>query len=87
MIMSRTKIVATIGPASSNPATIRSMLHAGMNVARVNFSHGDHESHTNVVNMLRQVAKEENRVLAILGDLQGPKLRLYFLLLQLAATY
>lgn len=74
--MARTKIVATIGPASGNPETIRRMLTAGMTVARVNFSHGDHESHTKTVNMLRRVAEAENKVLAILGDLQGPKLRL-----------
>lgn len=74
--MSRTKIVATIGPASNNPSVIRRMLQGGMNVARINFSHGDHESHTATINMIRQVAKEEGKILAILGDLQGPKLRL-----------
>ncbi|MDT8305799.1 MAG: pyruvate kinase [Anaerolineae bacterium] len=74
--MARTKIVATIGPASDNPETVRRMLHAGMDVARINFSHGDHETHRRTIAMLRQVAAEENRVLAILGDLQGPKLRL-----------
>lgn len=77
--MARTKIVATIGPASSNPETIRRMLHAGMNVARVNFSHGDHESHTETVQLLRQVAENEGKILAILGDLQGPKIRLGFI--------
>lgn len=74
--MARTKIVATIGPASNDPQTIRKMLHAGMNVARVNFSHGDHEEHTKTFHMLRRVAEEEEKVMAILGDLQGPKLRL-----------
>ena len=74
--MPRTKIVATIGPASSKPETIRRMLAAGMTVARINFSHGDHESHTKTIQMLRDVAKSEGRNLAILGDLQGPKLRL-----------
>ncbi len=74
--MARTKIVATIGPASNNPETIRRMLAAGMTVARVNFSHGDHESHTKTVEMLRRVSTVENKALAILGDLQGPKLRL-----------
>ena len=52
------------------------MLHAGMTVARVNFSHGDHSSHADTVAMLRQVAVEEGKVLALLADLQGPKLRL-----------
>ncbi len=74
--MLRTKIVATIGPASSNPATIRRMLAAGMTVARINFSHGDHQTHIETVKMIRQVAAAEGKVLAILGDLQGPKLRL-----------
>ena len=74
--MSRTKIVATIGPSSSNPTTIRKMLHAGMNVARLNFSHGDHEAHTRTATLLREVAASEGMVLALLGDLQGPKLRL-----------
>ncbi len=74
--MSRTKIVATIGPASSRPETIRRMLHAGMTVARVNFSHGDHSFHADMVRMLRQVAAEEGKVLALLADLQGPKLRI-----------
>lgn len=74
--MARTKIVATIGPASSNPETIRRMLAVGMTVARVNFSHGDHESHRKTINMLRRVAEEDGKILAILGDLQGPKLRL-----------
>jgi pyruvate kinase len=76
--MARTKIVATIGPASNNVETVRRMLHAGMDVARINFSHGDHETHRRSIAMLRRVAAEEGRVLAILGDLQGPKLRLGF---------
>ncbi len=74
--MARTKIVATIGPASNNPTTVRKMLDAGMNVARLNFSHGDAQWHGETVAMLRRVAADENRTLAILGDLQGPKLRL-----------
>ena len=74
--MARTKIVATIGPGSANPETIRRMLDAGMTVARINFSHGDHEAHTQTAALLRKVAAQEGKVLAILGDLQGPKLRL-----------
>jgi pyruvate kinase len=74
--LSRTKIVATIGPASSQPEVIRKMLRAGMNVARMNFSHGDHRSHSETYETLRRVAAQEGKVLAILGDLQGPKLRL-----------
>ncbi|MBP8001344.1 MAG: pyruvate kinase [Chloroflexi bacterium] len=74
--MARTKIVATIGPASNKPEVIRKMLAAGMNVARINFSHGDHEAHTTTVKLLREIAAAEGKVLALLGDLQGPKLRL-----------
>jgi len=74
--MARTKIVATIGPASNNPETIRRMLAAGMTMARINFSHGDHNLHVDMVKLLRKVAKAEGKVLAILADLQGPKLRL-----------
>lgn len=74
--MAKTKIVATIGPASNNPDTISRLLAAGMTVARINFSHGDHEYHAQSVKLLRQVAQTDGRVLAIMGDLQGPKLRL-----------
>lgn len=74
--MARTKIVATIGPASNDAETIRQMLDAGMTVARVNFSHGDHEAHIATVRLLREVARSEGKVLAVLADLQGPKLRL-----------
>ncbi|MGB7339373.1 MAG: pyruvate kinase [Phototrophicaceae bacterium] len=71
-----TKIVATIGPASANEDTIRQMIHAGMNVARINFSHGDHETHGQVIEMVRRIAAEENTTIAILCDIQGPKIRL-----------
>jgi pyruvate kinase len=74
--MTRTKIVATIGPASSSPELIRKLIRAGMNIARINFSHGDHEAHTRTIQNLREVAAAEGKVLGILGDLQGPKLRL-----------
>ena len=66
--MARTKIVATIGPACTNPETIKGMLEAGMTVARINFSHGDHASHVATVSMLRAVAKTQKKVLAIMGD-------------------
>ena len=74
--MSRTKVVATIGPSSQNSETMRLMLQAGLNVARINFSHGKHEEHVETIRLLRRVAREERKVLAILGDLQGPKIRL-----------
>ncbi|MFK7805105.1 MAG: pyruvate kinase [Anaerolineae bacterium] len=72
----RTKIVATIGPASSDPEVIRKMLRAGMNVARINFSHGHEEDHIETISRLRRIADEEHVVLALLGDLQGPKIRM-----------
>ncbi len=73
--MTRTKIVCTLGPASSSPAVMRDLIRAGMSVARINFSHGDHAAHARSIATLRQVAREENRLVAVLGDLQGPKLR------------
>ena len=54
----RTKIVATIGPASKDEATIRQMIRSGMNVARINFSHGDHDTHGANIDLIRQIAKE-----------------------------
>ena len=72
----RTKIVATIGPSSYDPDVLRAMLHAGMNVARINFSHGEHAIHADAIQMIRQIAEAERTVVAILGDLQGPKIRL-----------
>lgn len=73
--MCRTKIIATIGPASSNPETIIRLLEAGMDVARLNFSHGTHEDHARIIAMLRDASRETDRPLAILQDLQGPKIR------------
>jgi pyruvate kinase len=72
----KTKIVATIGPASQSPEVMRQMLEAGMDVARINFSHGDFDSHQRVMQNLRQSASAVGRRLAILADLPGPKMRL-----------
>ncbi len=72
----RTKIVCTIGPASQDVGMLRAMVHAGMDVARINFSHGDHETHARNIATIRRVAEEEKKVVAILADLPGPKLRL-----------
>jgi pyruvate kinase len=72
----KTKIVCTIGPASSSPDIMRAMLRAGMNVARLNFSHGDFAGHRQVIGDLRAAARAEGRRLAILGDLPGPKMRI-----------
>ena len=71
----RTKIVATIGPASSSPVMIRQLILAGMDVARLNFSHGKYEDHAKVIIALRQISGELNKPITILQDLQGPKIR------------
>ncbi len=76
MPSSVTKIVCTIGPASSNPDVIRKLILAGMNVARLNFSHGTHDQHARTVATIRGIAEDLARPVAILGDLQGPRIRI-----------
>jgi pyruvate kinase len=71
----RTRIVCTIGPSSSSPAVLRAMIQAGMDVARLNFSHGDHATHRQVAADVREAAEAAGRPIALLGDLQGPKIR------------
>lgn len=71
----RTKIVCTLGPASHTQESIRSLVKAGMNVCRLNFSHGTHEDHAELMKIVRSVAAETGEPLAILQDLQGPKIR------------
>jgi len=71
----RTKIVCTLGPASESPAALRALARAGMDVARINFSHGAHDDHARYIENARAAAAAEGRILAILADLQGPKLR------------
>jgi pyruvate kinase len=71
----RTKIVATIGPASSSKATLKRMIEAGMNVARLNFSHGSYEDHARMIALLRKVSAEHDTPITLLQDLQGPKIR------------
>ena len=71
-----TKIVCTMGPASANPDVIRKLMLAGMNVARLNFSHGTHEAHARTVATIRGIAQELGKPVAILGDLQGPRIRI-----------
>jgi pyruvate kinase len=73
--MPRTKIICTLGPASSSPEVMRGLVRAGMGVARINFSHGDQATHAQAIATLRQVAEEEGRLITIMADLQGPKLR------------
>jgi pyruvate kinase len=69
------KIVCTIGPATRSPRMIRKLIAAGMDVARLNFSHGTHQEHAQSIAMLRDAAAEYKKPLAILADLQGPKIR------------
>ncbi|MDG2990421.1 pyruvate kinase [Candidatus Synechococcus calcipolaris G9] len=71
----KTKIVATIGPASSSKETIKQMVMAGMSVARLNFSHGTYADHARMVTLLRQVSEELDMPITLLQDLQGPKIR------------
>ena len=71
----RTKIVCTLGPATSTYESIRNLIEAGMNVARLNFSHGTHSDHGDRVAMIRAAARDCGRPIAILGDLQGPRIR------------
>ena len=71
----RTKIVATVGPACDTYEKLLSLVQAGVNVFRLNFSHGSHEDKLTVINNIRRIIKEEPYNIAILGDLQGPKLR------------
>jgi pyruvate kinase len=73
--MKKTKIVATLGPASSDKEVLRQMFYAGLNVCRLNFSHGSHEDHAAVVKTIRELNEETGLNVAILADLQGPKIR------------
>src|SRR4051812_41384202 len=72
----KTKIVATIGPASASPAVMQEMIGAGMNVARINFSHGDFKEHERLIDNIRLAAKAASRPVSILADLPGPKMRI-----------
>ena len=71
----RAKIVCTIGPSSNSEAGLRMLMQAGMDVARLNFSHGSHADHARVIETLRRLAASEGRSICILQDLQGPKIR------------
>ena len=72
---SRTKIVCTLGPSSSSRESLAALLDAGMNVARLNFSHGEHETHAKNIALIRELSRERGKHVAILQDLQGPKIR------------
>ena len=71
----RTKIVATVGPASGTPEGIRALIRAGVDVFRLNFSHGDHEEHAGYIRIIREAAQETGQPVGIMQDLQGPRIR------------
>src|SRR5262245_18518217 len=73
--MRRTKIIATIGPATNKEAPLRALIAAGVDVFRLNFWHGSHEPHGEVVARIRALAAEAGRSVALLQDLSGPKIR------------
>ncbi len=71
----KAKIVCTLGPSSNTEATVRDLMRLGMDVARLNFSHGTHEEHARMIERVRKVADKEGRTICVLQDLQGPKIR------------
>src|SRR5262245_34999900 len=71
----KAKIVCTLGPASNSESALRDLMRLGMDVARLNFSHGTHEEHARTIKRVRRVAEKEGRTICILQDLQGPKIR------------
>jgi pyruvate kinase len=71
----KTKIIATIGPSFRSIPALKRMIDVGMNVARLNLSHGSYENHGEIINRIRALSKEMNKPVAILFDLQGPKIR------------
>ena len=76
MTIRRTKIVATLGPASNSPEVIEQLILAGLDVARLNFSHGTPDEHKARARLIREIAAKNGRHVALLGDLQGPKIRI-----------
>jgi pyruvate kinase len=74
-VKKRTKIVTTLGPATNNPQALRALFQAGANVVRLNFSHGTAEEHIRIAKLVREVSKDMGMYIGILGDLQGPKIR------------
>src|SRR4051812_3796350 len=74
--MHKAKIICTLGPSSDTPEVIEGLIRAGMNVARLNFSHGTQEDHRRRVNTIRKVSRKLGIPVAVLQDVQGPKIRL-----------
>ncbi|ATN85074.1 pyruvate kinase [Coxiella burnetii] len=75
-MLRRTKIIATLGPATDDLSIIEEIIHEGVDIIRLNFSHGTHEKHKQRIEMVRKAAKKQERVIGILADLQGPKIRI-----------
>lgn len=74
-LLRRTKIIATLGPSTDDPAVMKQLIMVGLNVVRLNFSHGSHEEHKKRMELVRETAKACNRVVGIIADMQGPKIR------------
>ena len=73
--MRKTKIIATLGPVSNTPEVVKKLIEAGMDAARINFSHGTHESHSQTINTVKQVSKELNKPIPLILDTKGPEIR------------
>jgi len=73
--MRKTKMICTIGPASESPEILQQIIEAGMNVSRHNFSHGDHEEHAARINLVKELAKKNNKQIAVMLDTKGPEIR------------
>ncbi len=74
-LLRRTKIIATLGPSTDDPQILRDIIAAGVDIVRLNFSHGSHEEHKKRIDMVRAAADHQDRVIGIIADLQGPKIR------------
>src|SRR5690606_38343646 len=76
ILFKKTKIIATVGPASNTKEKLTELIKAGADIFRLNFSHGTHEDHLNVINIVREINEELGTHVALLQDLQGPKIRM-----------
>ena len=74
--MKKTKIVATIGPVSKSREVLKQLIEKGMNVARLNFSHGDYVSNIRIIENVRSISQELDKNIGIMADLQGPRIRI-----------
>ena len=75
-MLKKTKIICTQGPATEKPGVIEKLIENGMNCARFNFSHGDHQEHLGRINMVREAAKKAGKVISLILDTKGPEMRL-----------